>query len=193
MKCEQCATLNAADAVQCRRCGVTFPAASERWSPTAGSSSGQEHFSDGIYAEFWRRGGAFVLDTLIIWVLQFAIVVPLLISGGERRGLAALVASYVLAGIYKTAFQASRLQATPGKLAFGLKVTTLAGQRLGLGRALGRYLGEALSGLMLLVGYLLAAFTARRQALHDMLAGTLVVRRDREPIEIAHAGRARPY
>jgi Tfp pilus assembly major pilin PilA len=67
------------------------------------------------------------------------------------------------------------LQATPGKLLLRIHVTDLAGRRIGFGRATGRHFARILSSLIFYVGYLMAAFTWRRQALHDMLAGTLVV------------------
>ena len=68
-------------------------------------------------------------------------------------------------------------QATLGKLALGIKVTTLNGERISFVRASGRYFAQVLDVLTLYVGYLFAAFTERRQALHDMVAGTFVVHR----------------
>ncbi len=67
-------------------------------------------------------------------------------------------------------------QATLGKMCLGLKVTDLDGNRLTFLRALGRNAGKILSSLILFVGFMLAAWTKKKQALHDMMAGTLVVR-----------------
>jgi len=64
-----------------------------------------------------------------------------------------------------------------GKRALGLVVTDLDGRRISFGRATGRYFGKVFSGMLFYVGFLMAAFTARKQALHDVLAGTLVVQR----------------
>jgi uncharacterized RDD family membrane protein YckC len=61
-------------------------------------------------------------------------------------------------------------------MALGIRVTDLDGGRISFGRATGRYFGKILSGLILGIGFLMAAFTERKQALHDLLAGTLVVR-----------------
>ncbi len=61
-------------------------------------------------------------------------------------------------------------------MALGLKVTDLYGRRISLGRAIGRYFGKLLSGLTCLIGYIMAGFTQKKQALHDMIAGTLVVK-----------------
>ena len=78
---------------------------------------------------------------------------------------------------YYASCEASPLQATPGKLALGLKVTDECGRRIGFGRASGRFFGKFLSGFILDIGYMLAGWTARKQALHDMLAGCCVVRK----------------
>ena len=57
-----------------------------------------------------------------------------------------------------------------------LRVTNLQGQRITFGQASGRYFGKIVSALMLLVGFFMAGFTERKQALHDIMAGTLVLR-----------------
>ena len=77
---------------------------------------------------------------------------------------------------YYALFESSRLQATPGKLACRLRVTDEAGLRIGLGRALGRNLGKSVSGFLLGIGFLMVGWTRRKQGLHDLMAGTLVVR-----------------
>jgi uncharacterized RDD family membrane protein YckC len=65
--------------------------------------------------------------------------------------------------------------ATIGKMALGIKVTDLNGERITFGRATGRYFGKILSGLTLCIGYIIAGFSQQKQALHDILAKTLVV------------------
>jgi uncharacterized RDD family membrane protein YckC len=67
-------------------------------------------------------------------------------------------------------------QATLGKRLFGLKVIDQNGQRIGFGRASGRFFGKILSGCLCAIGYIMAAFTERKQALHDIMAGTFVIR-----------------
>ena len=69
------------------------------------------------------------------------------------------------------------------KKALGLSVTDLSGNRIGFGRATGRYFAKILSGLILLIGFIMVAFTQRKQGLHDMLAGTLVYKAS--PSELA--------
>jgi uncharacterized RDD family membrane protein YckC len=82
----------------------------------------------------------------------------------------------ILGVIYFAMFESSAMQGTPGKRAMGLIVTDLQGNRISFLRALGRYFAKILSGLILLIGYIMVAFTERKQGLHDMIAGTLVLR-----------------
>ena len=93
---------------------------------------------------------------------------------------AKLVVYYALAvlvvWLYFAAMEACAWQATLGKLVVGVRVTTLDGRRIGVGRATARLLAELLSLALLRFGFVVAGVDARKQALHDMLAGTLVVR-----------------
>lgn len=78
--------------------------------------------------------------------------------------------------LYYALMESSSKQATIGKLALGLRVTDLNLHPIDFGRATGRYFGKIISGLLLLIGYIMAGITERKQALHDILAGTLVIR-----------------
>lgn len=109
-------------------------------------------------AGFWVRGGAYVVDFLI---LMLSVFLPI-------RGLGFLVGA-----AYKNIFVSQGGQ-TPGKMAAGIKVVTVSGDPVSVGRALGRALAEYLSAVTLGLGYLLAAFSDKR-ALHDYVAGTRVV------------------
>jgi uncharacterized RDD family membrane protein YckC len=80
--------------------------------------------------------------------------------------------------LYHTLMESSSLQATLGKMALGIVVTDLDGGRISFGRATARYWSQILSALILGIGYLMAGFTERKQALHDMIAKTLVVVKD---------------
>ncbi len=81
----------------------------------------------------------------------------------------------ILAGwIYYAALESSVKQATLGKTALSIKVTDMEGNRIGFGRATGRHFAKIISGIILLIGYLMIAFTEKKQGLHDMMAGCLV-------------------
>jgi len=78
--------------------------------------------------------------------------------------------------IYEAVLDSSASQATLGKRIFDLKVTNLDGNRISFVRALGRHFAKYISSVTLLIGYIIAGFSARKQALHDMIAGTVVRR-----------------
>jgi uncharacterized RDD family membrane protein YckC len=92
------------------------------------------------------------------------------------RVIAGVTLSSCANWIYEAALESSSKQATLGKMALALKVTDLAGQRISFVRATGRHFAKILSGMILMIGYIMAGFTERKQALHDMIAGTLVQR-----------------
>jgi len=149
----------------------------------------------GVYGGFWRRALALLIDDLII--VGVALLSSLAVGHAQRvapgtpHALMGVVV-FALTILYEPAFLSSSLEATPGKRLLDLRVTGLAGERLSFFRALVRFLSKLVSGLTLCVGYAMAAYTARRQALHDMIAGTLVVRRGLAPEAIAAAPPA-PY
>jgi uncharacterized RDD family membrane protein YckC len=72
--------------------------------------------------------------------------------------------------------ESSSMQATLGKMALGLKVTDLNGKQISFGKATGRYFAKIISAIILLIGFIMVAFTEKKQGLHDMIAGTLVVK-----------------
>ena len=85
-------------------------------------------------------------------------------------------AIYLAVFLYFPVMESSAWQATVGKRAVGIIVTDLDGRRIGFVKALGRTLGKILSGLIIYIGYIMIAFTDRKQGLHDILAGTLVIK-----------------
>ena len=88
----------------------------------------------------------------------------------------ALLVAALTSFVFEVLWIGSHWQATPGKRAMRLKVTDVRFRPLGYGRAFGRYTMKGLSGSVFCIGFLVQPFTARKQALHDLLAGTLVVR-----------------
>jgi uncharacterized RDD family membrane protein YckC/type II secretory pathway pseudopilin PulG len=131
-----------------------------------------------IYAGFWRRWAAAVIDGILYYIVAIAIALAL----GDGLGSTAL--AIAAAWLYHALMQSSSRQATLGKMALGIKVTSVDGERISFLRATGRYFSTLRSSLLLMIGYLMAAFTQRKQALHDLIAGTLVVRADASPDEV---------
>jgi uncharacterized RDD family membrane protein YckC len=126
------------------------------------------------YAGFWVRFLAYVVDSLIVGIAFFLIVLLLGAMGLELFG--AELVFLLLGTLYWAFMQSSARQATYGKSLVGLKVTGLAGERISVGRALAREAAKIVSTLTLLIGFIIAGFTRRKQALHDFVASTYVVR-----------------
>ncbi len=134
------------------------------------------------YAGFWRRLVAAIIDGILVSIVTLIIGGVLRLNSGLPTGpgsdnfLSNLI-NLIIGWIYYAAMESSEKQATLGKMAIGIIVTDLEGSRISFGRATGRYFGKILSAIILLIGYIMAGFTARKQALHDVLAGCLVVKK----------------
>jgi uncharacterized RDD family membrane protein YckC len=143
-----------------------------------------------IYAGFWLRLVAALLDLLALYMpVGFALLIVMVVSKLVNAGkgydpavmflMASPMALVVGTWLYFAAMESSPWQATLGKKMLGLYVTDLHGRRLTLGRATGRTLAKYLSVMTVGIGYLLCGFTERKQALHDVVAKCLVLRRSR--------------
>lgn len=132
------------------------------------------------------RVAAYILDSLIMSVVfvPLGIVIGVLMVGGgvdENSPIMSLVnlgtnGISILAGwLYYGFMESSSWQGTIGKRVLGLRVTDMNGSRISFGRASGRYFGKILSGMICLIGFLMVVFTEKKQGLHDLLAGTLIL------------------
>jgi type IV pilus assembly protein PilA len=137
-----------------------------------------------VYAAFGRRLTAYLIDELIVLM-----VAALIISAVRHPGLGTTFAILLLSnGVYRAGMEGSALQATFGKRLLDIKVTSLRGTPIGLAHAIARHLAFLLDATVTLkIGFLIAVFTARRQAFHDVLARTLVTRRSFTVEEIRDA------
>lgn len=145
------------------------------------------------YGNFGERLVAYLIDTVILYVVNMAI--GLVIGGGgmaaagamegdEAGAFAAIGAMMgafsillIINVAYFTYFESSEKQATFGKQVMGLVVTDMNGNRISPLNALGRYFSKIISAVILMIGYIMQAFDAKGQALHDKIAGTLVYKK----------------
>jgi uncharacterized RDD family membrane protein YckC len=153
------------------------------------------------YAGFWKRVAAYLIDGALVgavtWILALVLGAGTVFSGmfshinkdslQDPEANAALAASiislyFIIFGVaalsgwlYFALMESSAKQGTIGKMALGIKVTDLNGNRISFGRATGRFFGKIISGMILYIGFIMAGFTDKKQAMHDMIAGTLVV------------------
>ena len=111
---------------------------------------------------------------LIDWMILYLVLGILLMALLPMRRIYYL--EFLLTWLYYAIMESSSKQATVGKMALGIVVTDLNGKRVSFGRATGRHFGKILSGLILGFGFIMAAFTEKGQALHDIIAGCLVLR-----------------
>lgn len=129
------------------------------------------------YGGFWIRSLALAVDSTVLFLVTIVVAVLLSFLGEGAAMIGGLVC-VLLQLLYWPLMHASARQATIGKQMLGLKVTHAeTGERISILRALARdVVGKIISSLVLGIGYLIAAFTARKQGLHDYVAATVVVR-----------------
>jgi uncharacterized RDD family membrane protein YckC len=206
MFCSRCGLRVEEGARFCQACGqeagapvIAAPAASSALPPPIVVSA--QPSAPLPYAGFWERFAAYLIDGLILGI-PFGLVVLVLIFlfGGfglmmprnpeEPRAALALAAPVImvfflgmfvfliLQWLYFAGMESSVRQATFGKSVMSLHVANLEGQPISFGHATGRFFAKIVSGMIpFAIGYIMAAFTERKQALHDLIAGTLVLRK----------------
>lgn len=139
------------------------------------------------YGGFWIRFAAKVLDSIILWVVNTIINLIggfIMVAGaagnadpGAQIAMRLIVFGVqIMIGITYHAFFVGKFAATPGKMACKLKVVRADGSRVTYARAIGRYFAEILSGMILYMGYIMAAFDEEKRTLHDRICDTRVIR-----------------
>lgn len=146
-----------------------------------------------VYAGFWKRVAAYFIDYFVVTAINYAVMIPMMVVMGVGIGatggsdnpfqsggaIVLVVVMYLLLlaipVLYFAWMHASGNQATLGKMAVGIKVVRGDGSRITFWRGVGRLFATFLSSIILMIGWVMAAFTERKQALHDMVCDTLVV------------------
>jgi uncharacterized RDD family membrane protein YckC len=128
------------------------------------------------YAGFWARLLAFLADSAILFLVSSAVLAVVAVALGPEALMPVAFGISALGLFYWPVMHASGVQGTFGKVMVGLKVTRFDGHRISILRSAWRELSKILSASVLMLGYLLAAVLPRKQALHDLLAATYVVR-----------------
>ena len=176
------------------------PVDPNQYAPVVSPSYGGEQYAGVAYAGFWLRFVAFLIDGVISGFLFLILLIPLFILTGAGAALGRIgsgedisdeVAAFVGIGfvlgffvitvgvrwLYYALSESSSWQGTLGKKMLNLTVTDLSGQPISFARASGRYFAKFITNLIpLAIGYILAGFTEKKQAIHDMIAGCLVLR-----------------
>ena len=151
----------------CRNCGQQCEDAAQ-FCQSCGHATGAT-VAVGQYAGFWQRFAAFIIDAIVLAV-GTGILTAITFGAGA-------IAWIFAPWIYEALMLSSVKQATLGKMALGLTVTDMNGNTLSFGRATGRHFAKYLSACIVFVGFIMAAFTEKKQALHDLIAQTVVTAR----------------
>jgi uncharacterized RDD family membrane protein YckC len=206
MYCSKCGANVADNTAFCAACGQPVAAAGGVAAPPVGVSAApapQAAALPGVlYAGFWLRVVAAIIDYIILGI-PLGVIFFLLIAGsipalvrmqGQDpfavmmlilpRFLLIAVISLAASWLYWALLESSEWQATLGKKALGLYVTDMAGRRATFSRTSGRFFaGRGISvvpylgGLYFLISCIMAGLTEKKQALHDMIANCLVLRK----------------
>ncbi|MFN8588228.1 MAG: RDD family protein [Candidatus Eisenbacteria bacterium] len=141
-----------------------------------------------VYGGFWRRFVALWVDALVLFfpqaVMRVALGLPALSyddEWGDPTVLTAECLGVAMTIVYAAALESSLGQGSLGQQVLGLRVTDLQGRRIGFARALARQFAKLLSMLLCGFGYVLQLWNGRRQTLHDMICGVVVLRTDEAP------------
>lgn len=167
------------------------PRTSADWNPyEAGSAAiGQATATAGpiIYADFFPRVAAYLLDAVFIgvvgMVLQFGLAIVFGVVSGGNDGMVGVgsllgsLLSLLVTVCYFVGYETSAKQGTWGKQLLGIKVVDMNGRRISTGQAVGRFFAKIISNLTCGIGYLLPLFTDRRQTLHDLICGCLAAKK----------------
>jgi uncharacterized RDD family membrane protein YckC len=157
------------DALVCATCKPLFVQRLREGVPVAGEM---------VYAGFWVRVGAKIIDGIVLSVVGFALAIAgnLVTSHLIARSALQNILSFVLNVGYVTYFIGA-YSATPGKMACGLRVVRPDGEKISYARACGRCFAEFVSSLILGIGYLMVIFDEEKRALHDRICDTRVVKK----------------
>ena len=152
--------------------------------------SGPQHVATvdrGHAAGFWIRFVAYIIDVLVLGIVVIVIFFVAALLAGFSMGVAGLgiilaIPALILTGwLYEALLTSGPHGATLGKRVVGLRIVRADGAQLSFGRATARYFLKAMITPLvpLAIGYLMAAFTSGKRSLHDFMADTLVIYRDR--------------
>lgn len=136
------------------------------------------------YAGFWIRFGAWFIDWIILAIATSIIYLPFSFMGVFSFDqpavfaiiqLFSMILNFIIPAAYESWF-VGKYAATPGKMACKLKVVVADSTRVSFARSIGRHFAKYISGMIFLIGYIMAGFDDQKRALHDRICDTRVIR-----------------
>ncbi|MEH2143223.1 protein kinase domain-containing protein [Nostoc sp.] len=130
------------------------------------------------YAGFSTRFVADIIDKTILIISSFSL--DFITNGAAKNDelWGRVLVYYIILGfIYSTVMESSPKQGTVGKILLGIAVTDNNGNRLSFEQSAKRYFCKLLSYLTIFIGFFMAGFTSKKQTIHDMASGSLVIRK----------------
>jgi uncharacterized RDD family membrane protein YckC len=196
--CSKCGAPMADGAMFCPACGQAFSTAVAIACPMNAQVATVPRVE---YGGFWLRFLAYLIDGAVIMIGVCVLAIPLIFLTGigaylsqihpeedwNENGVGVLIAmffllataSLVITWLYHALMESSQWQATVGKKALGLVVTDMEGRRVSFWHATGRHFAKIVTTMVpAFIGYIMAGFTEKKQALHDMIAGCLILHRE---------------
>ena len=197
MYCSKCGAFMADGTMFCSACGQAFSTAAVIARPMNATATVVPRVE---YGGFWLRFLAYLIDGAVIMIGVCVVVIPLFFLTGlgaflsqihpeedwNENGVGVLIAVFLLFGaaslvvtwLYHAWMESSEWQATVGKKALDLVVTDIDGRRVSFWHATGRHFATIVSNMIYPFGHIMAGFTEKKQALHDMIAGCLILHRE---------------
>ena len=152
------------------------------------------------YAGFWLRLAAYIIDYIVLQLVVGIMSLPFMVGmitgiiaaskeaseGPEVIAIVGVIMSFVfviviisliVGWLYYALLESSKYQGTLGKVAVGIKVTDTVGNKITFARATGRYFGKIISSMTIYIGFIMAGFTVKKQALHDIMSDCLVIKK----------------
>ncbi|MEO8044184.1 MAG: RDD family protein [Spartobacteria bacterium] len=187
------AAVGGATSVRCVECGNTFPTSETVQYQGSSVCSNckplffqkvKEGLDAGVtmqYGGFWIRFVAKVIDGILLGIAGYLLQLPFAgLINHKETAFTGVLLGWALSFLFRmgySIFLVGNFGATLGKMACGLRIVTASGGKVGYGIAAGRFFAEILSGLILCIGYLMAAFDDEKRTLHDRICNTRVIRK----------------
>lgn len=183
ISCPACGTEQTATST-CSSCGLIIakyrPPQQQSALPVAPSST--ENLADRPKAGFWLRLVALMIDGFLVFIMQIIFGILLAFTGSNgfdmQDSMSILVQLFsIIISLFYWIFFTGYCGQTPGKMLLRIQVVRADGAAVGYGKAFYReVVGKFISGIIFAIGYLMAAFDDQKQALHDRMAKTYVVK-----------------